>query len=266
MRIIAVVVVVSALGFGQATPGFDVVSVKPHAADGDAGVRIDTQPGGRLTIVNAPLRLLITSAYRVQNDQVLGGADWISSDRFDVVAKADREATTEELFVMLRPVLRERFRLTLQPATRELPVYALTARADGKGGRQLKPSDVDCAGVPGNGSRGCEFSVRPGAIHGRGMPLRRLASVLSQFAGRIVVDRTAIDAPQDFDLKWTPESFRGRELPAGQTEFVLNGLSVDPNGPSLFTAVQEQLGLKLDSTKAPVDVLVIEHAEKPSAD
>src|SRR5690242_7692261 len=260
MRIIAAALAMVSVVVGQSAPAFDVVSIKAHLPDGDAGVHIDTQPGGRLTIVNASLRTLVTFAYRVQDEQVVGGADWTVADRFDVLAKADREATTEELSVMLRPTLRDRFRLTLQPATRELLVYALTAN-EGRAGRQLKRSEVDCVGLPGNGGRGCEFSVRPGAIHGRGMPIGRLASVLSQFLGRIVVDRTGIDPPQDFDLTWTPDFFRGRALPAGQTEFRLNGVVVDPDGPSLFTAVQEQLGLKLDSTRAPVDVLVIERAE-----
>lgn len=265
MRIIAVALAVLAMGVGQSAPAFDVVSIKPHPPGGDAGVRVDTQPGGRLTVVNATLRMLVTFAYKLQDDQVVGGAEWTASDRFDVLAKADREATTEELFVMLRPTLRERFALTLQPATRDLPVYALTAN-QGRAGRQLKPSDVDCAGVPGSGGRGCEFTVRAGAIHGRGMLMSRLASVLSQFVGRIVVDRSGLRRPQDFDLTWTPDFFRSRPLPAGQTEFRLNDVAIDPNGPSLFTAVQEQLGLKLDATRAPVDVLVIEHAEKPTAD
>ena len=264
MRVIVLAVAVCLAVLAQ-SPGFAVVSIKPHAPDGDAGVHIDAQPGGRLTIVNTSLRMLITFAYRLQIDQVVGGAQWTAADRFDVLAKADHDATTEELSAMLRPTLRDRFGLTLQPARREFSVYALTAN-EGRVGRQLKPSDVDCAGVPGNDTRGCEFSVRAGAIHGRGMPLGRLASVLSQFVGRIVVDRTGSDAPQDFDLTWTPDFFRGRALPAGQTEFRLNDVAIDPNGPSLFTAVQEQLGLKLESAKAPVDVLVIERADKPSAD
>jgi uncharacterized protein (TIGR03435 family) len=267
MQTVALALVLSlAVGVAQTTSTFDVVSVKPHAPDGDAGVRVDTQPGGRLTIGNASLRMLITFAYRMQDDQVVGGAEWTATDRFDVLAKGEREATTEELLAMLRPVLRDRFKLRLQNATRDLPVYALTVRADGKGAARRKPSDVDCSGQPGNGARGCAFSVRPGSIQGRGMPMRRLAAVLSQFAGRIVVDRTGVDAPQDFDLTWTPEFLRARPLPPGQTEFVLNGLSVDPNGPSLFTALQEQLGLKLESTKAPVDVLVIDAAERPMPD
>jgi len=134
MHTFALAVILS-LGVLVAQPGrsFDVVSVKPHTPDGDAGVRVDTQPGGRLTIANASLRMLLTFAYRLQDDQVVGGAEWTTTDRFDIVAKVEREATTEELFVMLRPVLRDRFRLGLQNATRDLPVYALTARSDGKG-------------------------------------------------------------------------------------------------------------------------------------
>jgi bla regulator protein blaR1 len=98
------------------------------------------------------------------------------------------------------------------------------------------------------------------------MPVARLAAVLSQFAGRLVVDRTAIAGPHDFDLTWTPEQFRGRPPAPGEQTPLVNGAPVDANGPSLFTAVQEQLGLKLESAKAPVEVLVVERAERPIGD
>src|SRR5215470_11035049 len=120
MHTVALALVLSlAVAVAQTGSTFDVVSVKSHAPDGDAGVRVDTQPGGRVTIVNASLRMLITFAYRVQDDQVIGGADWTATERFDVLAKGEREATTEELLAMLRPVLRDRFKLRLQNATRD---------------------------------------------------------------------------------------------------------------------------------------------------
>jgi uncharacterized protein (TIGR03435 family) len=249
----------------QSTNAFEVASVKLNAS-GAPGIDIDTQPGGRVTITNATLRNLITFGYRIQDSQLVGGPDWARTARFDVVAKAGKEATTEELLAMLRPLLGERFKLVMHNESRELPIYALVApRAGGRTG-QLKTSDVDCAGLPGTGSRGCAFSVRFGNISARGMPVARLAAVLSQFAGRIVVDRTGIIGPHDFDLTWTPDQFRGRQTAPGEPPPQVNGAIVDANGPSLFTAIQEQLGLKLESTKGPVDVLVIDGAERPSAD
>jgi bla regulator protein blaR1 len=247
----------------QSTNGFDVASVKPNMS-GAPGLDIDTQPGGRLTITNASLRNLITFAYRIQDNQLVGGPDWQRTARFDVVAKAEKAATTEELLVMLRPLLGERFKLAVHHESRELPIYALVVqRADGRTGGQLKTSDVDCSGLPGTGSRGCAFSVSFGNIRARGMPVARLAAALSPFAGRIVVDRTGISGPHDFDLTWTPDQFRGRQTAPGEQPPQVNGRIVDANGPSLFTAIQEQLGLKLESTTGPVDVLVIDGAERP---
>jgi uncharacterized protein (TIGR03435 family) len=258
--------VVASFGAARAQPAgaFEVASVRPNTS-GAAGIDIDTQPGGRVTITNASLRNLITFGYRIQDNQLVGGPDWSRTARFDVVAKAEKkEATTEELLAMLRPLLGERFKLAVHNESRELPVYALVAlRADGRTGEQLKRSDVDCSGLPGTGSRGCVFSVRFGNIHARGMPVARLAAVLSQFAGRIVVDRAGISGPHDFDLTWTPDQFRGRQTAPGEPPPQVNGSVVDANGPSLFTAIQEQLGLKLEATRAPVDVLVIDSAERP---
>ena len=248
---------------GQPDRVFEVASVKPNAS-GAPGIDIDTQPGGRLTITNASLRNLVTFAYRIQDNQLVGGPDWARSARFDIVAKAETEATTEELLAMLRPLLRERFKLATHGESRDMPIYALVAPpADGK---KLKAADVDCTGLPGTGSRGCAFSVRFGNIHARGIPLSRLAAVLSQYAGRVVVDRTGIAGPYDFDLTWTPDQFRGRQAAPGEQPLQVNGAPVDANGPSLFTAVQEQLGLKLEATRGPVDVLVIDGAERPIGD
>jgi len=259
----ALAVAASATLRAQAARAFEVASVKPNTSDA-AGLDIDTQPGGRLTITNASLRNLITFAFRIQDSQLVGGPDWARNERFDVVAKAEREATTEELLFMLRPLLAERFKLVVRNESREMPAYALVPlRTDGRTGPQLKVSDVDCVGLPGTGTRGCEFGVRFGNIHGRGMPVARLAAVLSQFAGRVVVDRTAIGGPHDFDLTWTPDQFRGRATAAGEPAPIVNGAPADAMGPSLFTAVQEQLGLKLESARVPVDVLVVERADRP---
>jgi len=252
-------------------PAFEVASVKPNTS-GDGRVLMTPQPGGRLNLVNVPLRLMIRYAYRVQDFQVAGGPDWISTARFDVVAKAEGgNPSQEELQLMLRSFLADRFKLVVRPDTREMPTYSLVpARADGKTGAQLRKSDANCgpatapSAPPAPGQLpSCGSMLGFGNLKARGSTMAALASTLSTFAGRIVVDRTGLAGGYDVDLNWTPDQI---PRPAGDQPVQVNGVTVDPNGPSLFTALQEQLGLKLESTKGPVDVLVVERAEKPAED
>jgi len=252
-------------------PAFEVASVKPNTS-GDGRVLMTPQPGGRLNLVNVPLRLMIRYAYRVQDFQVVGGPDWISTARFDVVAKAEGgNPSQEELQLMLRSLLADRFKLVVRPDTREMPTYSLVpARADGKTGAQLRKSDANCgpatapSAPPAPGQLpSCGSMLGFGNLKARGSTMAALASTLSTFAGRIVVDRTGLAGGYDVDLNWTPDQIPG---PVGDQPVQVNGVTVDPNGPSLFTALQEQLGLKLESTKGPVDVLVVERAEKPAED
>ena len=252
-------------------PAFEVASVKPNTS-GDGRVLMTPQPGGRLNLVNVPLRLMIRYAYRVQDFQVVGGPDWISTARFDVVAKAEGgNPSQEELQLMLRSLLADRFKLVVRPDTREMPTYSLVpARADGKTGAQLRKSDANCgpatapSAPPAPGQLpSCGSMLGFGNLKARGSTMAALASTLSTFAGRIVVDRTGLAGGYDVDLTWTPDQI---PRPVGDQPVQVNGVPVDPNGPSLFTALQEQLGLKLESTKGPVDVLVVERAEKPAED
>lgn len=155
-----------------------------------------------------------------------------------------------------------------------MPIYALVpARSDRTLGMQLRKSDADCGGpasapsgppAPGQMPR-CGFMVGFGNLKARGSTLAALASTLSTFAGRIVIDRTAITGGYDIDLAWTPDQIPRAQGGSDQPAQV-NGTTIDPNGPSLFTALQEQLGLKLESTKGPVDVLVVDRAERPTED
>jgi len=247
----------------QRSPSFDVVSIKTHIATGPEGVRVTPGPGGRLTITNVSLRLLIMFAYGIQDSQLFDVPEWADTATFDITAKADRDVPGGDLFAMLRPVLRDRFKLAVRQSSREIPVYALAvARTDGAVGANLKSSEVNCSGAVKVGAQACQFNTGFGSIRARGMPLSALARAMSQFAGRVVVDRTGRVGPQDFDLTWTPDRVRAADGPP----IVENGRTIDPNGPSLFTAVQEQLGLKLDTRKEFVDVLIFEHAEKPTED
>jgi len=252
-------------------PAFEVASVKPNTS-GDGRVLMSPQPGGRLNLVNVPLRLMIRYAYRVQDFQVVGGPDWLSTARFDVVAKAEGgNPSQEELQLMLRSLLADRFKLVVRPDKREMPTYSLVpARADGKTAAQLRKSDANCgpatapSAPPAPGQLpSCGSMLGFGNLKARGSTMAALASTLSTFAGRIVVDRTGIAGGYDVDLNWTPDQI---PRPVGDQPVQVNGVTIDPNGPSLFTALQEQLGLKLESARGPVDVLVVERAEKPAED
>jgi uncharacterized protein (TIGR03435 family) len=262
-------------------PTFEVASVKPNKS-GQPFVSFGIQPGGRFTATNVPLRLLIRNAYQIQDFQVVGGPAWISSDRFDVIAKAEGDIPPAApggppgpMQFMLRALLAERFNLKVHTEQRELPIYTLVlARSDGKLGAQLRPAGVDCATVsarrggpppaaPVPGERvPCGIRIGPGQMTGGGLPLSQLATTLSPFVQRVVVDRTGLSGNFDFDLTWTPDQIPQGPPPAGAPPLP----PIDPNGPSLSTAVQEQLGLKLDSARGPVDALVIDHVEPPTPD
>ena len=257
---------------GQA---FEVASVKPNKS-GDGRVMLGLQPGGRFTATNIPLRMLVRQAFNVQDFQIVGGPDWMQSDRFDVIAKApEGEFTAEQMRPMLRALLAERFKLASHSETRDMAVYALMkARPDGKLGPNLTPAAVDCAAVM-RGRRGgpppappqpgqkmeCGFMIGPGRMNAGGMPMANLAQSLSPMVGRIVLDKTELPGNYDFELTYSPEG-----LAIGPP--LLNGgpAPVDPNSPTIFTALQEQLGLKLDSQKGPVDVVAIDHVEPPVPD
>jgi uncharacterized protein (TIGR03435 family) len=240
---------------------FDVVSVKPNTS-GDISVSMAPSPGG-ITITNYTLQFLLRVAYRIQDWQIIGGPGWLTTDRFDVTARTSGGQLPTGLQPMLQAFLRDRFRLVAHIENRQLPIYLLVrAREGGALGSHLKiPSNCTQRqpgkDAPASSTPTCANEVRLGAILSRGGTTRGLAGNLSPFLDRTVVDRTGIAVPIDYDLAWTPE------LPA------------DPNagarpltnaGPSLFTALQEQLGLKLESSRGAVDVLVIDHVERPAPD
>jgi bla regulator protein blaR1 len=256
-------------------PRLEVVSVKSNTSSGTF-VAMQVQPGGRITITNAPVRLMIRTAYGLQDSHIVGGPDWIKFDRFDVMARAEGNPTQPQLQLLLRTILAQRFNLMVHNETRELPVYALTlARSDKRLGPKLRPSALDCSAVrngpppssslPAVLARECGFRGLPGTVTARGVSLGALAASLSgnPAVNRIVLDRTGLTGDFDIDLTFTPD-----QMPAGPMRDP-NGAElppIDPNGPSVFTALQEQLGLKLELRKAPVEVLVIDRAEHPTPD
>jgi uncharacterized protein (TIGR03435 family) len=276
-------------------PKFEVASVRQNTAD-DGKVMIGIQPGGRFTAVNVPLWDLIRQAYGLQRTQIVGATDWTETARFDIVAKAEGDipragpgAPIGPLNFMLQDLLEDRFELRAHRETREMPIYALTlARSDRTPGGGLRPSAVDCAAMRGRGGRvgpppgppppgagapnaaaavgwperpPCGMRMAPHEVRAGAATLAQLTQVLSQVTQRIVIDRTGLEGRFDIDLTFTPD-----RLPQGPPPPGVPLPSIDPNGPSIFTAVQEQLGLKLESERAPVEVLVIDHVERPTPD
>jgi uncharacterized protein (TIGR03435 family) len=223
-------------------------------------------PGGRFTATNATLRQLIRNAYQLQEFQITGGPAWLDRDRFDIVAKAEGTGQDDPVRrqLMLRALLAERFALTVHIDKRELPIYALVpAKSDGAPGPELKPSTPECevqgAGRTANRAA-CDLRVLPGTIAAGRATLTELATGLSPLVGRIVQDRTGLAGSFAFTLRWTPEQMS----PGLERKARALGLPpVDTEGSSLFTGVREQLGLKLDPQKGPVDVLIIDRAERP---
>jgi uncharacterized protein (TIGR03435 family) len=252
---------------------FEVASIKENVSGSDnASVR--AQPGGRVSVSNNSLRSIIRNAYSVQNYQIVGGPDWINTVRWDITAKAPEDAPPQQLLLMLRTLLADRFKLVIRNETREMPIYALSiARADGRLGPQLRSSNTDCAAIfaaakakgeapppTTNGRPTCGTRTTRGNMMTTGVAMSDFARNLAPFAGRPVVDKTGLSGVFDLDLTWTPE-----QGPAGP-EGTQSQTAPSIDGVSLFTAVQEQLGLKLDAQRGPVDVVVIESAERPVED
>jgi uncharacterized protein (TIGR03435 family) len=241
-----------ALAQTPATPTFEAASVRTNTsgqARMSGGVR-----GRTYTAVNMPLRPIIAAAYdlSLQTFRLLGGPAWIDAERFDVTGTLPEGAGRRELPMMLRALLADRFRLVVHTETRETPTYKLVvAGRDGKLGSGLRKADVDCETAPADRDH-CQSQISD-TIVGRGQTLRSLARMLSPFVGRQVVDQTGLKGGFDFDLQF-PELVAG---PGGV------GPAVDAGG-SVFTALQEQLGLKLVSTKGPLEFVVIDSVEHPT--
>ena len=262
------------------TPEFEVASIKAYKPEGE-NIRIMVRftPDG-IDASGVSLQLLIRQAYGVEDNQIIGISGWMDSEQYDVQAKidpSDIEALVKLPFAeankvrqrMLQALLADRFKLAIHHETRELPVYALVVAKGGIKMHEAIAGDTYSKGFKGpDGKPGAGMMrMGPGELTGQALPIGSLVSMLSQQTGHHVVDKTGLTGKYDFTLKWTPNEgetpmFKGPPgIPAGTATPPVD----DTNGPSLFTALQEQLGLKLDSQKGPVEVVVIDHAEKPSA-
>ena len=256
-------------------PTFDVVSIKPSASGAVAGLRFN--PSGRVEWTNTTLRSLLRMAYQrfgFDPRDVVGGPAWIDSDGFDIIGTAERpprnraDGFPEELLVMVQALVQDRFKVRVHNEQREAPIYTMVlARPDGKTGVSLTRVPDACAEAmkamadrgPRSGPPPCSFGATAGKLIGTGVTLPMFGNVLSGFVGRNVIDRTGLTGSFDIELTYDPAS--AAKTPPG----ALPGPTTrDDTAPSIFTALQEQLGLKLESTRGPVDVLVIDQAERPT--
>jgi uncharacterized protein (TIGR03435 family) len=264
---------------GQTTERFEVATIRPNkTAKGFEGLGFRA---GRFSATGVTLQDLITSAYEMQPFEIFGGPGWATSDRFDIAATMEPSPTGSSdqglrRRRLLRALLAERFNLVVHEERREMPVFELRlARTDRKLGARLRPFEGECgdsstlgpppefpsgvqpASDPRNGPQWCLSVTSIGRISARGTMLSDLATTLARFPAvrRRVIDRTELTGRFDFDLEWTP-----LVTPPGPAA---PGVPSDA-GPTLFTALQEQLGLKLESTKETIAVLVIDSVNQPT--
>jgi uncharacterized protein (TIGR03435 family) len=262
-----------AIAQSDTAPQFEVASIKPAAPD-QRGMYIRNAPGGRLNISNMPLKELIVLAWRIQPFQISGGPAWLDSARFDISAKSESIPKQDEMPRMLQALLADRFQLKIHRETKELPVYALVvAKKDGKLGPRLTESKEGSCTLPDPTKRppppepgkpptlGCGgMMMSPRSMTAARVPIANLIPALSRILGRTVVDKTGLTGNFDISLEWAPDESQA-------VQFAPDGPKPPPSdaaGPSIFTALQEQLGLKLESQKGPVEIFVIDGAEKPS--
>ncbi len=232
---------------------FDVVSVKPSDPNSTNGTVVDVTGGRRLHVVNATLKDLIETAYDVRSFQIEGGPRWADATKYDVDATPGtppQGATVPppgwtNVRFEVQALLKDRFELQLHRETRTAPIYSL---AIAKGG--IKSSGLSATQSPQRG-----ITAGQGTMLGEAASMAQLAYKLSRLLQRPVVNNTRLEGNYDFKLEWTPDT--GPSAPDGRPVEI----SV---GPSVFSALQQQLGLRLEATKRPVDVLVIDHVDKPS--
>ncbi len=240
-------------------PAFEVASVKPAPPPTDNRMRVGMSgDAGRVNFSNVTLINIMTRAYNVKDKQILG-PDWLKSERYDIVATLPAGAPRDQIPLMLQTLLEDRFKLALHRETKVLPIYALVV---GKNGPKLHQA---------NAEGGLRVSMGPKGRKMTGsVSIARLADTLSAFMDRPVLDLTELKGNFDIDLDWTPDGQTG-----GPGFFGPGGGGRPPEGggegkaapdnadaPSIFTAVQEKLGLRLEGRKSPVDILIIDHAER----
>jgi uncharacterized protein (TIGR03435 family) len=255
-------------------PKFEVASVKPGTDQGFQRVR---PLPGRLSAL-ASVRLLMQNAYTLQAFQIVNVPSWAESERFEIEGKAVGDVGRDRIFLMLQSLLEDRFQLKTHHETRDLPVYHLVAtkggpklaatkaggcveadRAENWAGGRIAPPGQGAAPAPPCGNVRVMLEASGARLQGGKVSMAELARTLTLVLGRMVVDKTGYTAPFDVQLDFLPDATASALPPPPP------GAAVDLNRPSIVTALQEQLGLKIEAAKGPVDVMVIDHIERPAA-
>ncbi len=214
-------------------------------------------PGGRVRVANMPVRFIIRFAYDVQDFQISGGPGWMNTDNYDINAKAPANIAFQQVRPYLQTLLEDRFKLVAHHETKDVQVFELLPA---KGGLRVASKEGSCVvpdpkNLPKPGEPLPHFcgntGYRPNLIEAYGVPMQRFIATLSTVLGRPVIDKSGVTGLVDIHLEFTPDE-------------VATGAAADLSKPSIFVAIQEQLGLKLQATKAPGDLLVIDHLERPS--
>jgi len=274
----------------EAEVKFEVTSVKKSGPPGQGFLPFRLQ-GGRFSMGGMTVGSLITLGYGIQRFQLVGGPGWMNTDRFDINAVSEDvplqptpPGTPNRMQLLVRSLLKERFALKTHNETRELPLsYLVMAREDRKLGERLRPSTLDCRALMAERAKAAKEGAPPvppappkpgeilpcsmrgglGQITAGSIALSNFAQMLGSMLNRPIYDRTNLTGNFDIQLEYTPDQMP--QLPPGAT--LPPGLTLpSPDGPSLLTAVQEQLGLKLEATRGPVDVLVVDSVEQPAPD
>jgi uncharacterized protein (TIGR03435 family) len=238
------------LALAQARPSFEVLSVKPMTSN-SPGMSMQTNPG-RFFTRGSNLKFLIQYAYRMKSFQISGGPDWMNTDRFEIEGKfnaGENKDNDDKLLLMLQSALEDRFKLKFHRETKDAPVFELTVA---KNGPKLTPASNEP--IPTGGNRGGGFATLTSTrtLRSRGATMANFAAFLSDSLGRAVIDKTGLDGKFDITLEYSDDT---APVAAGEPS---------TRAASLFTALQEQLGLKLETGRGPVELFVVDSAQKPS--
>jgi uncharacterized protein (TIGR03435 family) len=240
VRVLLLAVSTALVGGTQTTPKFEVVSVKPNH-EGSGSFSIETDAGTRFHTRNFTVWNLIRHAYKLTDLQIADAPEWTKSEGFDIDGRPAAQVSADEMLAMIRSLLAERFRLQMHPESRSIPAYSLQV---GKTGPKLSP--------PGESATGS--TLRMGDMTVKRMGMAGLVQILEFEVGRPVLDETGLAGDFSFQLKWTREKDRA----------VMEAAENDPARSSIFTALQEQLGLRLTTKKKPVEIYVVDHVERPA--
>lgn len=247
-------------------PQFDAASVKRNASGGTS-MQVRTPPG-QFIMVNGPVMTLVSIAYNIRDSDRIDAPDWLRTERYDVIARAEGTTDQTGLARMVRTLLEERFRMAAHLEPRQRPTYALRhAREDRRLGPNLRRLDADCAALGDAASQGrtpprpqlpegialCGVQRTEGRILSGGLTMPMFVQLLTGQAGRVVIDETGLDGYYAFTLNYAQQ-------PAAAAD------SAPGDRPSLFTALSEQLGLKLEAQRSLVEILVIDRIERPAED